>query len=117
MESIQTLKDKCRKCFTCVRNCPVKAIKGEIDYTEIIYERCIGCGKCVTNCPQKAKIFSDKVSSMDRLLASGQLVVAVLGGDFPAFFHNATPGQLVAGLNQLGFAEVHEGAYGVELVA
>jgi DNA-binding NtrC family response regulator/iron only hydrogenase large subunit-like protein len=117
MVSILTLKDKCRKCYTCVRNCPVKAIKGETSHTEIIYERCIGCGKCVNNCPQKAKIFNDKVASMERLLASGQLVVAVLGGDFPAYFHNVSPGQLVAGLKELGFAEVHEGAYGVELVA
>lgn len=114
---ILSLRDKCRKCYTCVRNCPVKAIKGETSHTEIIYERCIGCGKCVTNCPQKAKVFNDKVASMERLLASGQLIVAVLGGDFPAFFHNASPGQLVAGLKELGFAEVHEGAYGVELVA
>ena len=117
MASILTLKDKCRKCYTCVRSCPVKAIKGETSHTEIIYERCIGCGTCVNNCPQKAKIFNDKVASMERLLASGQLVVAVLGGDFPAFFHNVSPGQLVAGLKELGFAEVHEGAYGVELVA
>ncbi|MDO9067397.1 MAG: sigma 54-interacting transcriptional regulator [Deltaproteobacteria bacterium] len=114
---IQTLKDKCRKCYTCVRNCPVKAIKGEANHTEIIYERCIGCGKCVNNCPQKAKIFNDKIASMERLLASGQLVVAVLGGAFRAFFHNVSPNQLVAGLKKLGFAEVHEGAYGVELVA
>lgn len=115
--SILTLKDKCRKCYTCVRTCPVKAIKGVAGHTEIIHERCIGCGKCVINCPQKAKLFNDKVASMERLLASGQLVVAVLGGDFPAYFHNATPGQLVAGLKELGYAEVHEGAYGVELVA
>ncbi len=117
MVSIITIKDKCRKCYTCVRNCPVKAIRGETSHTEIIYDRCIGCGKCVNNCPQKAKIFNDKVPAMERLLASGQLVVAVLGGDFPAFFHNVSPGQLVAGLKKLGFAEVHEGAYGVELVA
>ncbi|MDD5286597.1 MAG: sigma 54-interacting transcriptional regulator [Desulfuromonadaceae bacterium] len=117
MVLILTLKDKCRKCYTCVRNCPVKAIKGETNHTEIIYERCIACGKCVNNCPQKAKIFNDKVATMERLLASGQLVVAVLGGAFPAFFHNVSPGQLVAGLKELGFAEVHEGAYGVELVA
>ena len=117
MVSIISLKDKCRKCYTCVRNCPVKAIKGKTTHTEIIYERCIGCGKCVNNCPQKAKIFSDRISAMERLLASGQLVVAVLGSDFPAYFHNATPGQLVAGLKELGFAEAHEGAYGVELVS
>lgn len=117
MIPIITLTEKCRKCYSCVRSCPVKAIKVEKSYTEIIFERCIGCGNCLNICPQKAKIVSDKVAVTERLLASGQPVIAVLGCSFPAFFHNASPGQLVAGLKRLGFAEVHEGAFGVELVA
>ena len=117
MGPIITLKEKCRKCYSCVRSCPVKAIKVDKSYTEIIFDRCIGCGNCLSNCPQKAKIVTDKVAVTERLLASGQPVIAVLGCSFPAFFHNVSPGQLVAGLKRLGFAEVHEGAYGVELVA
>lgn len=117
MIPIITLTEKCRKCYSCVRSCPVKAIKVDKSYTEIISERCIGCGNCLNICPQKAKIVSDKVAVTEQLLASGQPVIAVLGCSFPAFFHNASPGQLVAGLRRLGFAEVHEGAFGVELVA
>ena len=117
MIPIITLTEKCRKCYSCVRSCPVKAIKVEKSFTEIISERCIGCGNCLNICPQKAKIVSDKVAVTERLLASGQPVIAVLGCSFPAFFHNASPGQLVAGLKRLGFAEVYEGAFGVELVA
>ncbi|HEY6874707.1 MAG TPA: sigma 54-interacting transcriptional regulator [Geobacteraceae bacterium] len=117
MGPIITLTEKCRKCYSCVRSCPVKAIKVDKSYTEIIFDRCIGCGNCLNNCPQKAKIVTDKVAVTERLLASGQPVVAVLGCSFPAFFHNVSPGQLVAGLKRLGFAEVHEGAYGAELVA
>ena len=117
MVPIITLKDKCRKCYSCVRSCPVKAIKVDKSYTEIIFDRCIGCGNCLNTCPQKAKIVNDKVALTEQLLASGLPVVAVLGCSFPAFFHNVAPGQLVAGLKRLGFAEVHEGAYGVELVA
>ncbi|MCM2359351.1 MAG: sigma 54-interacting transcriptional regulator [Geobacteraceae bacterium] len=117
MEPIITLTEKCRKCYSCVRSCPVKAIKVDKSYTEIIFERCIGCGNCLNNCPQKAKIVTDKVAVTERLLASGQPVIAVLGCSFPAFFHNVSPGRLVAGLKRLGFAEVHEGAYGAELVA
>jgi transcriptional regulator with PAS, ATPase and Fis domain/iron only hydrogenase large subunit-like protein len=117
MEPIVTLRDKCRKCYSCVRSCPVKAIKVERHFTEIVFDRCIGCGNCLSNCPQKAKIVSDKVGVTERLLASKTPVIAVLGSSFPAFFHYVTPGQLVAALKKLGFAEVHEGAYGAELVA
>ncbi|HEX8960212.1 MAG TPA: sigma 54-interacting transcriptional regulator [Geobacteraceae bacterium] len=117
MGPIITLTEKCRKCYSCVRSCPVKAIKVEKHHTEIIFDRCIGCGNCLNNCPQKAKIVTDKVAVTEGLLASSEPVVAVLGCSFPAFFHNVLPGQLVAGLKRLGFAEVHEGAYGAELVA
>ena len=117
MYPIVTRTDQCRKCYSCVRSCPVKAIKVEKSYTEIISERCIGCGNCLSTCPQHAKVIADNVGVTERLLASGDPVIAVLGCSFPAFFDYATPGQLSAGLRQLGFAEVHEGASGVELIA
>ncbi|HEY6837188.1 MAG TPA: sigma 54-interacting transcriptional regulator [Geobacteraceae bacterium] len=117
MEPIVTLSEKCRKCYSCVRSCPVKAIKVENSFSEIIFDRCIGCGNCLSNCPQKAKVVTDKVAVTERLLNSNQRVIAVLGCSFPSYFHHVTPGQLVAGLKKLGFAEVHEGAWGAELIA
>jgi DNA-binding NtrC family response regulator/iron only hydrogenase large subunit-like protein len=99
-----------------VRSCPVKAIKVERSHAEIIYERCIGCGNCLA-CPQKAKVVTDKVGVTEEFLAGPEKVLAVLGCSFPAFFNTLRPGQLVAGLKELGFAEVHEGAYGAELIA
>ena len=111
MQPIVTYKERCRTCYSCVRTCPVKAIKVDGGYAEIIYERCIGCGNCL-NCPQKAKVVVDRMVKTQELLASGDPVVAVLGCSFPAFFHSYTPGQLVAGLKSLGFHEVHEGAHG-----
>lgn len=116
MEPIVTYRERCRTCYSCVRTCPVKAIKVDSGYAEIIYERCIGCGNCL-NCPQKAKVVVDRMVKTQELLASGDPVVAVLGCSFPAFFHTYTPGQLVAGLKSLGFREVHEGAYGSRLIA
>lgn len=116
MEPIITYKERCRTCYSCVRTCPVKAIKVDGGYAEIIYERCIGCGNCL-NCPQKAKVIVDRMVKTQELLTSGDPVVAVLGCSFPAFFHNYTPGQMVAGLKSLGFREVHEGAYGARLIA
>ena len=117
MQPIITLTEKCRKCYSCVRSCPVKALKLEKTHTEIIFERCIGCGNCLEGCPQKAKVVSDKVGMTERILASDVPVIAVLGCSFPTFFHQFTPGKLVTGLKKLGFSEVHEGAYGSELIA
>lgn len=116
MGPIVTYRERCKTCYSCVRCCPVKAIKVDGGYAEIIYERCIGCGNCL-NCPQKAKVVLDKIVKTQELLASEEQVVAVLGCSFPAFFNRYTPGQLVAGLKSLGFREVHEGAYGARLIA
>jgi len=116
MQPIITYKERCRTCYSCVRTCPVKAIKVDGGYAEIIYERCIGCGNCL-NCPQKAKVVVDRMVKTQELLASGDPVVAVLGCSFPAYFHTYTPGQIVAGLKSLGFHEVHEAAYGVRMIA
>ena len=117
MYPIVTITDQCRKCYSCVRSCPVKAIKVEKSYTEIIAERCIGCGNCLSHCPQHAKVIADNVTVTKAHLASGEPVIAVLGCSFPSFFHHCSPGQLSAGLRRLGFVEVHEGASGVELIA
>lgn len=116
MEPIVTYKERCRRCYSCVRTCPVKAIKVDQGFAQIIYDRCIGCGKCLS-CPQNAKVVVDRMVRTQELLTSGATVVAVLGSSFPAFFHNLTTGQLVAGLKSLGFSEVHEGAYGARLIA
>ncbi|MCD6526580.1 MAG: sigma 54-interacting transcriptional regulator [Desulfuromonas sp.] len=117
MGPIKTVKDRCRKCYACVRNCPVKAIKVKAHYAEVIYSRCIGCGKCIEVCTQKAKIIADSSEETYQFLATTQKTIAVLGCSFPAFFQDASPGQLVTGLKRLGFDEVHEGASGVEMIS
>jgi iron only hydrogenase large subunit-like protein len=116
MEPIVTYKERCRRCYSCVRTCPVKAIKVDHGFAQIIYDRCIGCGNCLS-CPQHAKVIVDRMVRTQELLTSSAPVVAVLGCSFPAFFNAITPGQLVAGLKNLGFLEVHEGAYGASMIA
>jgi DNA-binding NtrC family response regulator/iron only hydrogenase large subunit-like protein len=113
---IKTVKERCRKCYSCVRNCPVKAIKVKKDHAEVIHDRCIGCGKCIRVCSQQARIIADCIEETQRYLAGKEPVVAVLGCSFPAFFNDVRPGQLVTGLKRLGFCEVHEGSGGVELL-
>lgn len=116
MEPIVTYKERCRRCYSCVRSCPVKAIKVDGGFAQIIYDRCIGCGNCLS-CPQNAKVVVDRMVRTQEMLTSGSPVVAVLGCSFPAFFHTLQPGQLVAALRSLGFSEVHEGAYGARMIA
>jgi len=116
MGPIKTVTDLCRKCYSCVRNCPVKAIKVNPQWAEVIDSRCIGCGKCVKVCSQQAKVIADSISVTKRLLDAGDDVVAVLGCSYPAFFNDVRPGQLASALKRLGFAEVHEGASGVDLI-
>ncbi|MBI2355290.1 MAG: sigma 54-interacting transcriptional regulator [Deltaproteobacteria bacterium] len=116
MQPIVTYKERCRRCYSCVRTCPVKAIKVDQGFAEIIYDRCIGCGNCLA-CPQNAKVVVDRMVRTQELLTSGAPVVVVLGCSFPAYFHALSPGQLVAGLKSLGFREVHEGAHGARMIA
>jgi transcriptional regulator with PAS, ATPase and Fis domain/iron only hydrogenase large subunit-like protein len=116
MGPIITVKENCRKCYACIRNCPVKAIRVHRNYAEVISDRCIGCGKCVKSCSQKAKVIADHVGECRQLLAGDIPPIAILGCSHPAFFNDIRSGQLVTGLRRLGFAEVHEGAAGVDLL-
>ncbi len=43
--------EKCIGCTKCARNCPVKAITGEVKHPHSIDpEKCIKCGQCMANC-------------------------------------------------------------------
>ena len=114
---ISTIREKCRICYACVRNCPTKAIGIFNDYAEIIPHRCIGCGKCIQVCSQNAKVLADAITATEQLLQADEPAVAVLGCSFTAFFHDVHPGRMVSALKLLGFDEVLEGASGVELIA
>ena len=38
---IRTIKQNCRRCYTCVRDCPAKAIRIEDGQAFVVDERCI----------------------------------------------------------------------------
>lgn len=116
MDPIKTVKENCRKCYACVRNCPVKAIRVHRNYAEVISDRCVGCGNCIKSCSQNAKVIADHVGECQQLLCSDTPPIAILGCSHPAFFNDVQSGQLVTGLRRLGFSEVHEGAAGVDLL-
>lgn len=120
-----TIPEKCRVCYTCVRECPAKAIRIRGGQAEVIPERCIGCGNCVRVCSQHAKKVHDGIVPTNRLLSSGEPVVACVAPSFPAEFghvdyesiEGVDPRRLVGMIRKLGFSRVVEVAYGADLVA
>lgn len=114
---VRTIKDRCRVCYTCVRECPAKAIKISDGQAQIIHEDCIACGNCVTICSQHAKEAVDTVPEVRDLLASGRRVAACIAPSFPAEFTEYDHRTLVGMIRRLGFDLVTEVAFGADLVA
>lgn len=115
---VYTVKDRCRVCYTCVRECPVKAIRIINGQAEVMPERCIGCGNCVKVCSQEAKIYLKFTEEVIRLLESGQKTIACLAPSFAAEFNETGDYRLLVGmLRSLGFDKVCEIAFGADLVA
>ncbi|MFB3880464.1 MAG: [Fe-Fe] hydrogenase large subunit C-terminal domain-containing protein [Armatimonadota bacterium] len=115
---VTTIGERCKRCYTCVRNCPAKAIMVQDGRAKVLAERCVACGNCIRVCSQNAKrIISDDLAETKRMIEAGQQVVACLAPSFPASFPGARPLQVVEAVRRLGFAQVMEVAAGAELVA
>ena len=114
---VTTIKERCRICYTCVRECPAKAIRIAEGQAEVLGSRCVGCGNCVRVCSQNAKSILDAVRPTERLLAGEPPVAAVVAPSFPADFTDCTWKQFVGMLRTLGFDRVCEVAFGADLVA
>lgn len=114
---VTTIKDKCRRCYSCVRNCPARAIKVEDGQAIVIDGRCVGCGNCTRVCAQSAKEVRSGIEDAATYLDDeANYVVAGLAPSFPAAFPELRAGQVVAAIRALGFDEVMEVAFGAELV-
>src|SRR5512137_1530199 len=89
--------DRCRRCYSCVRGCPAKAIRVREGHAEIIAERCVACGSCVRLCSQKVKKIVDNLPAVEAILREPDPVV-MLAPSFAAAFLDARPGQIIAAL-------------------
>ncbi len=99
-----TIKEKCRVCYTCVRECPAKAIRIAGGQAEVIADRCIACGNCIKVCSQGAKVFRKEIDPVKALIASGARVIACVAPSFPAEFHEIHDyRQFVGMIRSLGF--------------
>ena len=114
---VTTIGERCRTCFTCVRECPAKAIRIADGQAQVLHERCIGCGNCVRVCSQDAKLVTGSILPVEALLASKQRVAAAVAPSFPAEFPELDEQQFAGMLRRLGFDLVHEVGFGADLVA
>ncbi|MGC9344169.1 MAG: [Fe-Fe] hydrogenase large subunit C-terminal domain-containing protein, partial [Bacteroidales bacterium] len=115
---VYTIKDRCRVCYTCVRECPVKAIKIINGQAEVIQERCIACGNCTRVCSQGAKAFLNSTGNVLKLLESDDPVIAILAPSFIAEFKEIDDYHELLGMTrELGFSKVIEVAFGADMVA
>jgi two-component system, NtrC family, sensor kinase len=114
--AVTTVGEVCKKCYSCVRTCPTKAIEVHAGQADIVEERCISCGFCVVACTQGAKRVRSSVAAVEAMLGSGT-TVAMLAPSFPAAFLDLAPAQVIASLRAAGFAGVYEVAFGADIVS
>ncbi len=115
---VYTIKELCRTCYTCVRECPAKAIRIVGGQAEVIDERCIACGNCTKVCSQGAKVFLDTTDRVTKLLEDESQVAAIIAPSFPAEFSDIPDYRVLIGMiKSLGFDYVSEVSFGADLVA
>lgn len=115
---VYTIKELCRTCYTCVRECPARAIRIVGGQAEVITERCVACGNCTKVCSQGAKVFVNTVDMVRKVLERPGKKAALVAPSFPAEFHDVTEHLKVVGMiRALGFDYVAEVSFGADLVA
>jgi ferredoxin len=84
--AIETIKQNCRRCYTCVRSCPVKAIRIVDGQASVVPERCIACGRCTRVCTQNAKTCVSGVENTLSLLDGDAPVAGLVSPSYLAEF-------------------------------
>ncbi len=106
---------RCKDCYKCLRECPVKAIKVVDHHAKIIENRCILCGHCTEVCPQNAKSVHTERAEVEKLLAGGN-VVASVAPSFVSSFNLQDFSVMKLALGRLGFADAEETSIGAREV-
>lgn len=116
--SILTIKEgHCAECYSCIRACPVKAIKMASGRLEILDERCVYCGRCFVACTKGSISLGDDLDRALGLLSSGRKTVAVLAPEYLASFYPMNTAQVLFLVERAGFYSCEETILGEEMVA
>lgn len=112
--SVEINTDKCTGCTTCLRRCPVEAIRIRNDKAVIDAFQCIDCGECIRVCQHQAKHASyDKLSDLDY---NKYLIALPAPSLFGQFNHLDEADFVIQGLLDMGFSDVYEVAKAAEYV-
>lgn len=115
-EYLEFRNAKCKDCYKCLRECPVKAIEVKNHQARIIESRCILCGHCTLICPQNAKVVHSSLDEVKQILNSGAKVIASVAPSFLSSFGLKDFNAFKIALAKIGFYDAEETAYGAELV-
>ena len=132
-------KSKCVECGQCAKVCPYSAIVNEkrpcekackvnaISMREdgaasIDNETCISCGACVYQCPFGAVVDKSFILDVVDLIKKSNnnenyKLYAVVAPSISSQFSYAKLGQVITGIQELGFFHVVEAALGADMVA
>ena len=106
---------RCKDCYKCLRECPVKAIKVVDHHAKIIESRCILCGHCTEVCPQNAKSVHTERAEVEELIRTGKAIASV-APSFVSSFGLQDFGVMKLALGRLGFADAEETSVGAREV-
>lgn len=113
--SVRLLSDRCKGCVSCIKRCPMEAIRIRGGKAKITESRCIDCGECIRRCYNHAKTaVTDSLEDLSRFSYNIALPAPTLYAQFGA--ETPVPSVLCA-LKKLGFDSVFEVACGAELVS
>jgi iron only hydrogenase large subunit-like protein/nitrogen-specific signal transduction histidine kinase len=112
---VSTISDRCKRCYSCIRECPAAAIRVIDAQAKVIEERCIACGHCVKVCSQDAKQIFSEIDDTYQILQSGS-AIAIIAPSFAASFPDVYK-KVPTALRKLGFIKVIETAFGADLIS
>ena len=113
--AVTLIKEKCKGCTTCIKQCPTEAIRVRRGRAIIIDKQCIDCGQCIKVCPHNAK--KAVYDSMDRLKEFKYTIALPAPSLYGQFRNLKSISQVLAGLLHIGFDHVYEVAKGAEIIS
>lgn len=114
IHSISIDPQKCIGCTTCMKRCPIEAIRVKNSKCLIIESRCINCGHCINVCPHNALSgITDDLNTIFKFPYRIALIDPVLYSQFDLV---TDPIKIISVFKELGFDEVFEISNGADII-